>query len=139
MQHRLRKVDCILALGSHDTRVAERAAELYLREYAPLLLFSGGLGRVTAERWDIPEAQVFATIAERMGVPSTAMLIEDQSTSTGENCEFSKSLLAQRGIAVRSCSIVQKPYMERRAYATFKKRWPEVEIVVTSPQLSFEE
>lgn len=29
--------------------------------------------------------------------------------------------------------------MERRAYATIKKVWPEVEVIVTSPQLSFEE
>ena len=35
--------------------------------------------------------------------------------------------------------LVQKPYMERRAYATFKKRWPEKEVIVTSPQLTFEE
>jgi hypothetical protein len=30
---------------------------------------------------------------------------------------------------------VQKPYMERRSYATFKKVWPEPEIRVTSPQV----
>lgn len=37
--------------------------------------------------------------------------------------------------------LVQKPYMERRTYATFMKQWPgqEVQIFVTSPQLSFEE
>jgi hypothetical protein len=29
--------------------------------------------------------------------------------------------------------------MERRSYATFKKRWPEKQVVVTSPQVSFDE
>ena len=29
--------------------------------------------------------------------------------------------------------------MERRAYATFKKLWPDVDLIVTSPQVSFEE
>ena len=29
MNHTLAKSDCILALGSHDQRVAHRAAELY--------------------------------------------------------------------------------------------------------------
>lgn len=33
--------------------------------------------------------------------------------------------------------VVQKPYMERRAYATFKKIWPEMEVIVTSPPISF--
>jgi hypothetical protein len=35
--------------------------------------------------------------------------------------------------------VVQKPYMERRSYATFKKVWPEKEVIVTSPKLSLDE
>ena len=31
MNHALEKADCIFVLGSHDLRVAERAAQLYLR------------------------------------------------------------------------------------------------------------
>ncbi len=31
MNHELVKSDCILALGSHDLRVADKAAELYLQ------------------------------------------------------------------------------------------------------------
>jgi hypothetical protein len=38
LNNRLEKVDCILALGSHDLRVPERAAELYLKGFAPLLI-----------------------------------------------------------------------------------------------------
>jgi uncharacterized SAM-binding protein YcdF (DUF218 family) len=33
---------------------------------------------------------------------------------------------------------VQKPYMERRTLATFQQRWPELEVLVTSPQLDFD-
>jgi uncharacterized SAM-binding protein YcdF (DUF218 family) len=29
--------------------------------------------------------------------------------------------------------------MERRSYATFKKHWPEKKLIVTSPQISFED
>ena len=28
--------------------------------------------------------------------------------------------------------------MERRAYATFRKQWPELEITVTSPKISYD-
>ena len=41
MQHALKKADCILALGSNDLRVAERAAELHLEGWAPVIIFSG--------------------------------------------------------------------------------------------------
>jgi hypothetical protein len=36
--------DCILVLGSHDLRVAERGAELYLQELAPILIYQEGWG-----------------------------------------------------------------------------------------------
>ena len=137
--HALRKADCIIVLGSHDTRVAERGAELYLAGWAPLVLMSGGLGSLTSGMWTRPEAEVFADIALGMGVPRDALLLESRSTNTGENVELSRRLLAERGVLPRSAIAVQKPYMERRTLATFGVRWPELELVVTSPQLSFDE
>ena len=131
--------DCILALGSHDLRVADRAAELYLEGWAPLLVFSGGLGNLTSDIWTVPEADQFAAIAMQKGVPQSAILIENKSTNTGENITFTQKLLSAKGLNPNQFIVVQKPYMERRSYATFKKHWPEKELLVTSPQLSFEE
>lgn len=39
LNHRLEKTDCIFVLGSHDTRVAEYAADLFLKGYAPPISF----------------------------------------------------------------------------------------------------
>ena len=47
LNHTPANADYILVLGSHDLRVAERGAELYLQGWAPILIFSGGLGNVT--------------------------------------------------------------------------------------------
>ena len=60
-----------LVLCSHDRGVAEQGAELFLGGWAPLLVFSGGLGTITRHLWTEPEADQFAAIAERMGVPRT--------------------------------------------------------------------
>jgi hypothetical protein len=95
--------DCILVLGSLDLRVADRGAELYLEGLAPILIFSGGLGKVT------------------------------------ENILFTQQLLEDKGLHPHTFLLVQKPYMERRSYATFKKRWPDKELIVTSPQIAFED
>ena len=138
LNHELRKSDCILVLGSHDTRVAERGAELYLEGWAPLLIFSGGLGRLTAGVWGETEADKFAAIALQMGVPANAIMVENKSTNTGENIVFTQQLLHQEKMDPESFIVVQKPYMERRSFATFKKRWPGKNIVVTSPIISFE-
>lgn len=139
MNQRLEKADAILVLCSHDKRVAERGAELFLEGWAPLLIFSGGLGSITRGMWSEPEADQFAKVARRMGVPEGSILVENESTNTGENVLFTKRLLEGRGLDPEKFILVQKPYMERRSYATFRKLWPEKEAVVTSPQASFDE
>jgi uncharacterized SAM-binding protein YcdF (DUF218 family) len=141
LNHQLQPADCILVLGSHDTRVAERGARLWLEGFAPWLIFSGGLGRLTDTMWTEPEADIFARIATGMGVSPEKILTENRSTNTGQNIAFTHDLLQKHGIPVRRMILVQKPYMERRTYATFLKQWPgePVEIMVTSPQISFEE
>ena len=139
MNHVLERSDVIFVLCSHDTAVAERGAQLYLEGWAPLLVFSGGLGVITKNLWSEPEAELFASIARGMGVPDRAILVETRSTNTGENVRFTRELLAARGVEPRSLILVQKPYMERRAYATFRNYWPEPRVAVTSPQVSFEE
>lgn len=136
--HTLAPVDAILVLGSHDTRVAERGAELYLAGWAPLVVFSGNLGSLTSEMWTRPEAEIFAEVAHGMGVPRERIVIEGRSTNTGENVSFCKELCAGRGFAVAKAIAVQKPYMERRTLATFRQRWPELDVIVTSPQMDFE-
>jgi len=139
MKHRLEKADAILVLCSHDRRVAERGAELFLGGWAPLLIFSGGFGSITRDTWTEPEADQFAEVAVAMGVAKESMLIENRSTNTGENILNTKELLAEKNIDPQKFILVQKPYMERRGFATFRKMWPEKEVLVTSPQVSFDE
>jgi uncharacterized SAM-binding protein YcdF (DUF218 family) len=137
LHHEISTADAILVLCSHDTVVAERGAELYLEGRAPLLVFSGGSGRITGRLWEEPEADLFARMALARGVPHERILIENRSTNTGENVLFTRRLLAERHIDPASFILVQKPYMERRAYATFRKVWPEKPVQVTSPRVTF--
>jgi uncharacterized SAM-binding protein YcdF (DUF218 family) len=139
VHHMLAPADVIIVLGSHDTRVAERGADVFLAGWAPLIVFSGNLGALTTEIWTRPEAEIFAEVAAKRGVPRERMLLEPRATHTGENVSFSRELLAARGIHSRKVIAVQKPYMERRTLATFGQRWPEVEVIVTSPQIAFED
>jgi uncharacterized SAM-binding protein YcdF (DUF218 family) len=139
MKHQIAEADAILVLCSHDERVAERAAQLFHEGWAPLVIFSGGQGAITRSLWDEPEAERFARIAAGLGVPRESILIEAHSTNTGENIAFTKRLLVERGLDLQKFIVVQKPYMERRAFATFRQLWPEKELIVTSPQVSFDE
>jgi uncharacterized SAM-binding protein YcdF (DUF218 family) len=137
--HQLARSDAIIVLCSHDTVVAERAAQLFLEGWAPLLIFTGGRGAVTRHLFSEPEADLFARIAAAHGVPEERILTERRSTNTGENVLFTRRMLAERGLEPRTFIAVQKPYMERRTYATFLKLWPEAHVVVTSPPAPLDE
>lgn len=139
INNQIKKSNCIFVLCSHDTRIAEYAADLFLQGYAPHIIFSGGFGNLTIGVFDRPEADMFADIAIARGVPKEHVIIENKSTNTGENIQFTKQLLKERKLTFDTFILVQKPYMERRTYATFKKMWQEKECFVTSPNISFED
>ena len=139
MGHVLAPAECIIVLGSHDTRVAERGADVFLEGWAPLVVFSGNLGALTSGLWTRPEAEVFAEVAASRGVPKERMLLETAATNTGENVTLSRALLAAHGLHPRRAIAVQKPYMERRTLATFRRRWPGLEVIVTSPQIEWDD
>lgn len=137
MHHELKPMDAIFILGSSDLRVADRASELFHQGYANTIICSGLGGKNTP--FNRPEAEIFAESLQQQGVPKENILLEPRATNTGENVIFTKKLLEEKGLHYKSFILVQKPYMERRSYATFKKQWPEAECLVTSPQLSYEE
>lgn len=137
----LQKADAILVLGNRDIRVAERAAQLWLDGWAPYLVCSGS-GNIHNDKpgreqfVGSTEAEVFAAKAIEMGVPKDAIIVENQSQNTGQNYEFALARLAERGVTVKTLIAVQKPYMERRTYATGKVWLPDINLIVTSPDIS---
>jgi uncharacterized SAM-binding protein YcdF (DUF218 family) len=132
MGHAPRPCSVAVGLGSHDLGVAEVAAGMYLGGLVPLLVFTGANSPTTRERMPRGEAEHYRERALEMGVPAEAVLVEGAARNTGENIRFSRELLAARGVRVASVLLVSKPYEERRAYATARKLWPEVEVVCAS-------
>lgn len=145
MRQPLRKCDAIFVLGSRDERVASYAAELYRRGYGEWLIISGGVAHaddMLRTSWgDKTEAEHFGVIAAGQGVPKDRLILENRATNTGQNIEYTYALLHERRIKPASLLLVQKPYMERRTYATFKKQWPDqqTEIIVSSPPIPYAE
>ena len=137
MHHTVRPMDVIFALGSNDLRVANRAGELYLQGYGKYVICAGGNGK--GSRLNEPEAEAFARVVNDMGVPFSNIIKEPNSSNTGENIHFTKQLLKEKVLEFNSFILVQKPYMERRTYATFSKQWPGKECIVTSPSFSYED
>ncbi len=142
MHQPIEKADVLLVLGSNDLRVAEYAAKLFTDGYAPLVVISGGIAHANdllKTSWNGSEAEKFAEVMMANGVPREMVLLETKAQNTGENFALSKNLLDDRGMNFDSVLVVTKPYMERRAFATGAKQWPDKKLIVTSPPLSFAE
>ncbi|WP_328525757.1 YdcF family protein [Kribbella sp. NBC_00359] len=73
-----------------------------------------------------------------LGVPSSAIRVESLATNTGQNIALTRDLLASVGVSVTTVLIVSKPYMERRAFATCQKVWPEVQPICASEPIGFD-
>ena len=142
--HRLRQAvkpaDALFVPCSTDLSTGERAIELYKQGYGQYLIFSGGRGRLSQHLYNKPEAELYADMARRAGIPETKIIIENQAANTGENILFTHALLTKKGLKPRSILVVQKPYMERRLLATLLRQWPDAhtEFTITSPEVTYE-
>ena len=132
------KADCIIGFGNFNTDIAARAAELYFDGVSERILFTGGLGRNTEGLLPEAEARRFASVAINLGVPKDAIIIEDRSTNTRENIEFSRKLLEEHALAGGKLLGVHQPFMERRIRAAMGVYWPEANFTVTSPRVTLE-
>ena len=103
------------------------------------MIFSGGYGKKTKKVWQEPEAEKFAQIAIKLGVPKEKIYIENQSTNTSENFQFVKQLIQKNKMPIKSCLIVGRPYVEKRSYAVLKKVMPEQKEIIVSENVSCEE
>ncbi|WP_344135369.1 YdcF family protein [Pedococcus bigeumensis] len=132
MHHEPRNTDIAIGLGSHDIGVAEHTADLYRQGRFPLIVFTGANAPTTIEAFPRGEAVHYAERAEQLGVPDTAILLEEHARNTGENFTLTRALLDHEGIHPKSATIISRPYQQRRAYATCQKIWPELDVVCSS-------
>lgn len=135
----IKPVDLALVFGSHDEHVAIRAAELYKAGLCKRILFTGGYGRITRGLWNAPEAEHLSGVAVENGVPEACVFRECRSSNTGENIRFSKEFMRDNALEGKEIIVVERPYRELRTRATLDVQWPNLDYLLTSPQLTYED
>lgn len=103
------------------SRRVRAAAELYAAGRAETIVLTGGVGDS-----GFTEAEVAAELAESLGVPRTALVLEGRSTSTEENAEFAAALIEGRRVVV-----VTDAYHVVRSERVFGRYFDEVSMVGT--------
>ncbi|SDC60801.1 YdcF family protein [Actinokineospora iranica] len=139
MGHQLRRCDVGIGLGSHDLGVAIHTAGLYHQGLLDRIVFTGANAPTTIERFPHGEAVHYRDHVISLGVPAEAILIETEATNTSQNLTNTRQVLADAGIHPASVMLISRPYQQRRAYATCRKVWPDVEAVCSSQPLPLDD
>lgn len=108
--------DAIIALSGGDTRArTEEAVKLYRNGWAPVLVFSGA----AADKTGPSNAQAMRVHALELGVPDSAILVEEASETTHQNAKLSRGVLADNRFG--RVILVTSGYHQRRASIEFRK------------------
>ena len=99
-----------------STRRAHAAAELYLEQWAPMIIVTGG---VTDPYLPPSSIKGIPIILQGMGVPEKNIIIENRSTDTFQNGEKTKIIMDQKGL--KSIILVSHDYHLFRLTSVFQK------------------
>ena len=136
------KADIIFIPGSSNWVLAETAARLYKEDKAGKIMPSGMYfyqfgrfmnERVTDERYKgvyRTEAEFLASVLIKNGVPEENVIKEERATNTYENAIFSKELIKEMGIEVKTAILCPQAFHARRAFMTYSHLFPDTEFYV---------
>jgi hypothetical protein len=131
--------EMIFVLGNKSDALPGEAAKLFNQKLAPLIVVSGGYGRLTKNDV-IGEADRYLKVLRELGIPDSAIKAERASTNTGENILFTQRMLTAQGYAFEAAIAVTTAMLSRRHRATLQKLWPSITWIAHTPTpIPFEE
>ncbi|MDD6771627.1 MAG: YdcF family protein [Inconstantimicrobium porci] len=138
----LKKSDIIFVPGNSSPQMAEKAAQLYKEDLAPLILPSGRYSNIKGY-FDAPkskseiyngtyntEFEFLKDVLIKNDVPSSAILKEDRAQYTYQNALFSKEVTDKLGLKIKHCIICCKSYHARRCLMYYEKVYQDAEIMI---------
>jgi len=137
------KVDVIIVLCSNDIRVAEYSADLMIKWYAKYIIFSWGIAHnndILVTWRNKSEAEIFKDIVIDKWFAENKILLDTKAKNTWENIINSYKILKKENINHWKIMLIQKPFMQKRTYATFMKQrpWKDKNFIISAPNISFE-
>jgi hypothetical protein len=137
--------DAVVGFGHFNLGIARRCIELFRDGRAKHAIFTGGIGRGTADLGE-PEADAFLRVLYGEAPEFTdRIIIENKSTNTAANISFTEALLQSDypqlalGDGIRSVLLVATPWGQRRVRLTWQKMQPQVKALNAPPSATFEE
>jgi len=138
----LEDVDLILVLCSHDLRVADYTAKLFLSWYWQKIILSWWIAHcddLLLTWWNKTEAETFADRIINLWIDKNNLICEKHAKNSWENIIFSAKKITEMWIKADKIMLVQKPYMQKRWLLSFLKQYPldYEKVITTAPNISF--
>lgn len=116
------KVDVIIGVGSYDIQTALHSAELFYKNVADKIIFTGNSEGSVKRDWEKSDAEFFADKALELGVPSKSIFIDSKASNLEDNIEFSLQLVD----TISSALLITKPNTLRSAITTAEILKPNI-------------
>ncbi len=138
--------DAILGFGMFDLTLPVFCGELFARGLARHVVFTGGIGAGTGDLGQ-PEADAWrgALLRAYPDFPHENLILENRSTNTAENIDFTAALLGRNfptlafGTGLRTALVVASPSRLRRVKLTLQHLQPALHITrCLPPKTTFE-
>ena len=136
------KSDVIFLPGGSHPEQHEYATELYRKGYAKWLIPSGGIS-VKRDKWPgvrskaeiyngnyQSDCEFFTDVLNKNGVSMDAIIRENKSGHTRDNAFFSRKIVDEKGIEIKTALIICKAFHARRCLMLYQMAFPDVEIKV---------
>lgn len=122
----LEKADAIIVVSGGDTRGRTlHGVDLYEKEYAPTLIFSGA----ARDPDSASNAKAMYAIAVSRGVPPVDILLDETSRDTRENASSTKRIAQD----YQKIILVTSDYHQRRVSREFKQAYGDETQFINSP------
>lgn len=120
--------DAIVAISGGDTFArTDEAISLYKNGWAPRIIFAGA----AQDKESPSNALVMKNHAEKAGIPSQVIIIEESSINTEENAKNTSNYVKSNNL--RQIIIVTSAYHQRRAGLEFKRQVGGDVVIVNHP------
>ena len=123
--------DAVFLFGSSKTdQIPKSGANLFTQGLARKIICSGKHAmRFTSGPSGFPtEADWYADVLRKEGIPQEAIILEKESTNTLENVLFGISTCHKQSFYPKSLILCPIPPLCCRSLATFQKQFPEIQV-----------
>lgn len=136
------KADIIFIPGNGYPHMAEKAADLYKKGFAPYILPSGKYSITAGEFSGVllkeavydkeyqTEWQFLKDVLMQNGVREKDILKEENATFTWENALYSRKVTDEAGLSIKKAILCCKSYHARRVLMYYQRAYPETEFLV---------